>query len=59
MSARYRAYGEVVWYDLFEVVGASWLADGAAQQAAQQEELAPLQATAEELQARAQAGGLV
>ncbi|KIY92975.1 hypothetical protein MNEG_14987, partial [Monoraphidium neglectum] len=53
VDARYRVYGEIVWYDIWEEVAGPWLSDAERQTEGQAAELAAVEAQARELTAKA------
>ncbi|KAI8465249.1 MAG: hypothetical protein J3K34DRAFT_525541 [Monoraphidium minutum] len=55
VAARYRVYGEVVWYDIWEEFTGPWLGDAAAQDASQRAALAEIEAAAHDLARKAEA----
>lgn len=59
VAARYRAYGEIVWFDIFEEEGAAWLSEAAAALERQREELGGLEARAAAVLAAAEGSALI
>ncbi|GBF99721.1 hypothetical protein Rsub_12434 [Raphidocelis subcapitata] len=59
VAARYRAYGEVVWFDVFEEEAAPWLSEATAALERQRGELAGLEARAAAVLAAAEGGALI
>lgn len=55
VQARYRVYGEIVWYDIFEEAAGAWLTEAARQAERQRSDLEVVEESARQLQVLADA----